>query len=444
MKNWRAGVLFLILFLGHQIIFSNDSNPSFQWLKIRPQPTYENFDWSVLPEEVSKEMLLSLIQSPYVLANEPVTVFPIAGKFYAVFPCRLDIVEWTGTEWINLYEGYAAGYNCLPYFFLRDGQIYSYGKYGFWEAHSEIMYFDFQTGYWENISAKNVPLSYAGVGTFRAGDTLVSLLGQYLHQSSGTDKIENNGYHFNFKTGEWHPLDIQMANQANSSFWMIQPYDGNDFGLMAYKHLAELGLLLFDKRDFSLHFKRIDYTPLIKNSISYASGNELWFFDESTNAIHINFDTDLETEFKPIGKVVLNRQAQSDKSELNNWLIGLVSLAGFYLGYLFYKGHNKKSRSKPIETISEEAQATNSEQEEEVSQLIQYLLQFANQSFEVDQLDQLLGIDTIEHLDYRRVKRNRLIKSINKEYSQLHGRLLIDREKSEKDKRVLLYRVQES
>jgi hypothetical protein len=441
MKNWRASVLILILFLGHQIVFSNDSNPSFQWLKIRPEPTYENFDWSVLPEEVSKEMLLSLIQSPYVLANEPVTVFPISGKYYAVFPCRLDIVEWSGTEWVNLYQGYAAGFNCLPYFFVRDGQIYSYGKYGFWEAHSEIMYFDFQTGYWENVSAKNVPLSYAGVGTFRAGDTLVSLFGQYLHQSSGTDRIENNGYHFNFKTGEWHPFDIQMPNQTNQSLWMLQPYEGNDFGLMAYKHLAELGFLIFDKGDFSLHFKRIDYTPLIKSSISFASRNDLWFFDESTNAIHINFDTDLETEFRPIGKVIFNQQGQLDKSKLNNWLIGLLILAGFYLTYLFYKGRDKKSRSKPIKTILEPNNGINSEPEEEVSQLIQHLLQFANQSFEVDQLDQLLGIYSIQHLDYRRVKRNRLIKTINKEYRQFNGRVLIDREKSDKDKRVILYRI---
>lgn len=71
--------------------------------------------------------------------------------------------------------------------------------------------------------------------------------------------------------------------------------------------------------------------------------------------------------------------------------------------------------------------------------IIQILLPYANQILELEQVDALLRINDVDNLDYRKVKRSRLIKAINKRKSTKTSELQIVRQRLAQDKRVLVY-----
>jgi len=438
-------LLLIFLVIEIQDCYSKGLSHSFDWIRVNPSEKFEDFDWSVLPEGVTKEMVLSVVSSTYVSGKDHITLLPVGGKIYALFPCRFEVLVWMGKNWENLYKGYSSGHNCQAFFFVRNNVLYSYGKYGFWKAHSELIYFNFETGYWDNLSAKNVPVNYAGVVPFIVGDKLVTIMGQYIHQSSGKDKFEKNGFYFDFGSGEWLPLEVKIPDQPDESIWMVPSFEMKDFGMHPYKYQAEIGLLVFDKKDLSLHFKKFDYTPIRDNSLSFSKGNEVWFFDQTSNLIHFNLENDLTTSFRKLGNVELLQEWPLEQSflgqDLKVWLIGFLGIAFAFLVFGRFKSI-KFSGKEEEKTIQSEIQSSDNEQiDEEVSRLIQHLLGHVNQSFDVDTFDRLLGIDTIENLDYRRVKRNRLIKELSEYYIGNFGKTLIERTRSESDKRIIYYRI---
>ena len=63
----------------------------------------------MLPKGITKEMVLSVVSSPYVSGKDPITILPVADKFYALLPCRFEVLVWRGEEWENLCKvGFAA------------------------------------------------------------------------------------------------------------------------------------------------------------------------------------------------------------------------------------------------------------------------------------------------------------------------------------------------
>ena len=434
----------LTFFVGTiQNSFANDS--SFDWVKINPSEKFEDFDWSVLPKGITKEMVLSVVSSPYVSGKDPITFLPIADKIYALLPCRFEVLVWRGEEWENLYKGYTAGFNCQAFFFVRNDVLYSYGKYGFWRAHSELVYFDFQSGYWENVKAKNTPIDYAGVLPFLIENKLVTIMGQYINQSAGIDDVEKNGFYFDFETGEWIPLKVKIPNQPDFSMWMNPTFDLRDFGFHSYKYQAEVGLVALNKKNLTLSFRKFDYTPVRDHTFSYSKGNKAWFFDKSSNLIYFDFENDLKTSFVPLGNIELLKEwplAESSTGlDWKSWLIGFLVIT---LGFLnFNRLKSKKNviiENEPINQL-EEQQLDTEEIEQEVSLLIRLLSDQVNKSFEVEAFDHLLGIHTLDNLDYRRVKRNRLIKAVNESYIETFGKVLIERTRSGSDKRIIYYRI---
>jgi len=438
----------LLLFLGLSLIslhftVAQNSAKSFDWVKVNPNEKFEEFDWSVLPRGITKEMVLSVVSSPYVSGKDPITILPVTDKIYALLPCRFEVLVWRGEEWENLYKGYTAGFNCQAFFFIYNDVLYSYGKYGFWRAHSELSYFDFQSGYWENVKAKNTPNNYAGVIPFLIENKLVTIMGQYINQSSGIDDFEKNGFYFDFETGEWIPLKVNIPNQPDFSMWMNPSFDLGDFGIHSYKYQAEIGLLALDKKDLTLHFRKFDYTPVRDYSFSYSKGNEAWFYDKSSNLIYFDLDKDLKSSFSKLGDIELVKdwtEAEvSPESGWKNWVIGILAIA--FLSVLLLRSKYRKGISDN-EDKELEVQESNIDQiDEEVSIVIRTLLEHPIKSFEVDAFDRIIGIDTIENLDYRRVKRNRLIKLLNDQYLEAYGKPFIERTRLDQDKRIVIYQV---
>lgn len=417
---------------------------SFDWVKISTNSSFSDFNWSDLPEGLTREMVLSLLSNELNSSPDPITILTHKGKILAFFPCRFEVLNWNGSTWENLYKGYSGGFNCVPHFFIYKDKIFSYGRYGVWHAHSELLYFDYESGYWENLSAQNIPINFAGIGVFLIGDKLISIFGQYVHQSSGMDFSEEHGFYFDFNTKTWYPLNVNIESPVTASNWTRRSMDLKDYGVQFHVYEAEIGAFLIRKKDLSFKFLRRDFNRINQYSIAYGVGNEMVFLYEKETPVFFNAEKEWLAQEKIVGGISLKNNYSYIKFMKENWkILSLIfSLIIIILSWLIYKlkNYDQKNHKQGEETLTEN-QIQADEVDDEIVLITQKLISNSGKTFEIDEFDHLIGIDKVENLEYRRVRRSRLIKMINNYHQQNYGKNLVQREKSDFDKRIVFYKI---
>ncbi len=446
----KAAVFFVGLFFSWLSLLAQseqDSVDRFDWLKINPMESYADFAWESLPKGITQAMVESLVNSSqisdeYITSEDPLTLFYFKDQLLALLPCRFDVLRWTGDGWENLYKGTSSGFNCHPHFFVREGKLYSMGRYGFWRGHSELLEFDFQKGYWEFVPVSSPPVNYGGVGIFVDGDRVISILGENIHQPTNVFYPDKNGYVFDFKSKAWNPIQLDFPSQKNLSSWIMPSFDFKDYGVQLYQLDAHLGLLLVHKKENTLYFaKDNDFGKFRSYTLAVAYGNSAVFFDKYGDPTFLSPEKNFEGRFKKIGDIRFSKESTS--FGLEEWsffilatLVLLLTIAGIFWWRMQLK-------SKKEEPVSSELPVTigTVDGEEDIVRIVARLLAHPVALVDVHHLDQLLGIAELESLDYRRVRRSRYIKAVNQYYQAQEGKELIVRTKSEVDKRIILYRI---
>lgn len=440
-----------ILFVG--LLFSigtfptlgNTSGGEFDWIKISPEITFNEINWSIIPESLSPEMVESLIFSTFISSKEPVTIIQLNQEIYALLPCRFEILKWKENHWKNLYNGNSSGFNCNAQFFVKNNIIYSVGRYGFWHSHSEILFFDFESGFWENLQADHTPINYSGVGIYLSGDKIISINGEYIHQSSKVHETETNGYYFDFNQKSWYPLKLEIPNKTTYSNWLVPSFDLKDYGLHPYKFQAEEGLLLLNKADGSIYFSKKDYDSFVKFTLAVSVGNTLILSNNSKAKVVLDTEEELEKSFVKVGNVKFDDTWPANIESRDHWyystiITGLFLLLGII--FLYRKklaSHDYQFNPESSEDISPDSKSESLN--EELLKAIELLKPYKNSSLEIDTFDEILGLNSISNIEYRRVKRSRLIRMINQNHKTESGEIYIERIKSETDKRLVSYRL---
>ena len=446
MFTMKAAILFVVLFFASlNLPAQSDKRPyaPFDWVKIDHTESFENFAWETLPQGITQVMVESLLVSPFNTSSDPITLFYVNEQLLAVIPCRFEVLKWTGESWDNLYKGTGSGFNCHAHFFVRDGKLYSMGRYGFWRAHSELLEFDFETGYWEFVPVNSPPMNYGGVGIFVDGDRVISILGENIHQPSNVFYPDKNGYVFDFKTKGWSSIQLDFPTQKNLSSWIMPAYDLKDYGVQLYQLDAHLGLLLFHKKENTLYFiKENNFGKFKSFAVAVALENNAVFFDKYGDPILLLPQTAPLEKFTKVGEVRYTKQTSS--LGLEDWsfyiLAALVALMAVVGGLWWRKNQgSEKSDSTESEPTAEEQGTVDGE--EDIARMVARLLAHPQSLVDVHQLDDLFGTAALESLDYRRVRRSRYIKAVNQYFQGQHGKDLISRTKSEADKRIILYRI---
>ena len=442
----KAAILFVVLFFASlNLPAQSDKRPyaPFDWVKIDHTVSFENFAWETLPQGITQVMVESLIASPFKTSSDPITLFYVNEQLLAVIPCRFEVLKWTGGSWDNLYKGTGSGFNCHAHFFVRDGKLYSMGRYGFWRAHSELLEFDFETGYWEFVPVTSPPMNYGGVGIFVDGDRVISILGENIHQPSNVFYPDKNGYVFDFKSKAWSSIQLDFPVQKNLSSWIMPAFDLKDFGIQLYQLDAHLGLLLLHKKENALYFaKANDFGKFKFFTVAVALDNNAVFFDKYGDPTFLLPPTAPLEKFTKVGAIRFNQQTSS--FGLEEWSFSI--LAGLLLllavgGGLWWRKNRVSKRSAATESeLTSEEQGT-VDGEEDIARLVAKILAQPLLLVDVHQLDDLFGTAALESLDYRRVRRSRHIKAVNQYFQGQHGKELISRTKSEADKRIILYRI---
>ena len=442
----KAAILFVVLFFASlNLSAQSDKRPyaPFDWVKIDHTVSYENFAWETLPQGITQVMVESLIASPFKTSSDPITLFYVNEQLLAVIPCRFEVLKWTGESWDNLYMGTGSGFNCHAHFFVREGKLYSMGRYGFWRAHSELLEFDFETGYWEFVPVSSPPMNYGGVGIFVDGDRVISILGENIHQPSNVFYPDKNGYVFDFKTKGWSSIQLDFPVQKNRSSWIMPAYDLKDYGVQLYQLDAHLGLLLLHKKENTLYFiKENNFGKFKSFAVAVALENNAVFFDKYGDPIFLLPPTAPLEKFTKVGEISFDKQTSS--IGLEDWsfyilaaLVGLMAV----IGGLWWKKNQGSERSEANESEPTAEEQGTVDGEEDIARMVARLLAHPQSLVDVHQLDDLFGTSALESLDYRRVRRARYIKAVNQYFQGQHGKDLISRTKSEADKRIILYRI---
>jgi hypothetical protein len=442
----KAAILFVVLFFASlNLSAQSDKRPyaPFDWVKIDHTVSFENFAWETLPQGITQVMVESLIASPFNTSSDPITLFYVNEQLLAVIPCRFEVLKWTGESWDNLYKGTGSGFNCHAHFFVREGKLYSMGRYGFWRAHSELLEFDFETGYWEFVPVSSPPMNYGGVGIFVDGDRVISILGENIHQPSNVFYPDKNGYVFDFKSKAWSSIQLDFPVQKNLSSWIMPAYDLKDYGVQLYQLDAHLGLLLLHKKENTLYFiKENNFGKFKSFAVAVALENNAVFFDKYGDPIFLLPPTAPLEKFTKVGEISFDKKNSS--LGLEDWsfyiLAALVALMAVVGGLWWRKNRVSKT------SVATESEPTAEEQgtvdgEEDIARMVARLLAHPQSLVDVHQLDDLFGTAALESLDYRRVRRSRYIKAVNQYFQGQHGKDLISRTKSEADKRIILYRI---
>ena len=442
----RAALFFVGLFFScFTLLAQSDKQPfaPFDWIKINPKESFDRYDWETLPQGITQVMVESLLASPYLTTDDPATLFQVKEQLLAVIPCRFEVLRWSGDSWENLYKGTGSGFNCHAHFFVREGKLYSMGRYGFWRGHSELLEFDFQTGYWEFVPASSPPINYGGVGIFVDGDRVLSILGEIIHQPSNVFYPDKNGYVYDFKSHAWSSVQLDFPSQKNLSSWIMPSFDLKNYGIQLYQLEAHLGLLLLHKKENTLYFaKDNNFGKFRSYSMAVALDNNAVFFDKYGDPTFLLPPTAPLDNFKKVGDIRLAKQTSSFGME--EWSFSILAALGLLLaigGTFWWRNNQFSKKLHSAEPIASAVELGTVDGDQDIARIVEKLLAQPLLLVDVHQLDALFGISSLESLDYRRVRRSRYIKAVNQYFQSQQGRELISRTKSEVDKRMILYRI---
>jgi hypothetical protein len=151
----------------------------------------------------------------------------------------------------------------------------------------------------------------------------------------------------------------------------------------------------------------------------------------------------IRSQSREIGElIVLDAPEKTDNTSLFSVLpwIGLpiVFLLALWLGIQLQKRKNAAVQT-PVESDTETE--VEQESEEENEEILQQLMSHDGARLNTEEFDMLLGIHQITNFDSKRIKRSRIIKTINKQYEEKKGFPLITRIKNPEDKRFVFYKI---
>lgn len=235
-------------------------------------------------------------------------------------------------------------------------------------------------------------------------------------------------------------MEIDFPNQKTQDNLNLVYFNLKDFEFIYhYRYQAADGPLVIDKSNYSIHFLKRFY-PHDENQLGlvYAKENKLWIYQVNNN--HLIFDLRQEVKlFKQVGQIILDIDKNNTLSISILHKILFLLLALVITGAsIFFIIRKKKS------TLNQKDKNTNLEFKiitKENNLIIKELIRLNGKTISGEMLDDILGIQTIPNLDTKRVMRSKHLKSINEINQRKTGKDLIQRLKSEDDKRIILYSI---
>ena len=451
---------FKLLFFCLTLFFSLDSkaaDPEFYRLKVTTKRWEYSERNSFLEGKVSKELLQQLdsIYQKYPSGYE--FIYDPSSQALKVFVyCTFDFYSIENGKLIKEYQFANRGYTCGSYLFERNNSYHILGGRGLWNYHADLMLFDSLNGSWEFIQTKNQPLDYFPLGSYQTSKGIVTWLGEYNNPRISRLEDELNGFFFDFEKNSWQPIQIDIKEfdlgkiaHANET----QLYETQDYAFsVTTSQIPSIGWyiwILVEKETGKLFFyegnKNVE---MFDTPFQEIIGNKFRYFDYSINSTTAGKEIEIDLDFirsqsREIGQINLLDAPNATKNTsiltLLLWVgLPILILLSLWLGIQIQKRKNTAFQA-PLDSDPETE--VEQESEDESKEILEKLLAHDGEKLSTEAFDTLLGIHQITNFDSKRIKRSRLIKSLNKHYEEKKGFPLITRIKKPEDKRFVFYKI---
>ena len=451
---------FKLLFFCLTLFFSLDSkaaDPEFYRLKVTTKRWEYSERNSFLEGKVSRELLQQLdsIYQKYPSGYE--FIYDPSSQALKVFVhCTFDFYSIENGKLIKEYQFANRGYTCGSYLFERNNSYHILGGRGLWNYHADLMLFDSLNGSWEFTQTKNQPLEYFQLGSYQTSKGIVTWLGEYNNPRISRLEDELNGFFFDFEKKSWQPIQIDIKEfnlgeiaHANES----RLYETQDYAFsVTTSQIPSIGWyiwILVEKETGKLFFyegnKNVE---MFDTPFQEIIGNKFRYFDYSINSTtegkEIEIDLDfIRSQSREIGQINLLDAPNATKNTsiltLLLWVgLPILILLSLWLGIQIQKRKNTAFQA-PLDSDPETE--VEQESEDESTEILEKLIAHDGEKLSTEAFDALLGIHQITNFDSKRIKRSRLIKTINSQYLAKKGFLLITRIKNPEDKRFVYYQI---
>ena len=380
--------------------------------------------------------------------NSAHVIHRFEGKYYGFNNCSLELFQWDGAAWQPFAGIVQTGTSCSNDVFFKDGEIYSFGGIGYWQAHSDLFRFA-SGGSLEFIPTENQPKNFYGSLNFQTEAGLYSLFGGLWDMRTGQQEISWGGHYLDFQTKKWSPVQFDFNEEfkefyGESSFqkdWVLggvfetPDYAGIEIGTPKQK----CSWLIVDKRDAKLYVKGFNQCFLAGPPLRWLlqSGNTLRVLPEY-DLTPIEFDLDeIVASAIPVGRLGIG-EASFFSTDWHS-VFDSVTIALLVLVVLVFLGVWRSVLSlKTPPKLAIEAEEPLSW---EVNGWIRKLKSHVGTVISQEVMDELLGIEHQKNPDIRKVNRSRAIRALNEQAAKEVGWPIITRERDTGDKRIIRYRI---
>lgn len=376
----------------------------------RDSPPYQDKETLHHVTEKALEIIDSIVRQG--LNTQRADILEIKNEKYLLVDGTFDVFHWEKDKWKNLYKGIYFGYNFGSKKFIVDDEIYSFGGYGYWNVHGQIIQFLKERGSWELIDGPSPPY---GIATSKNRNLIV-----YASDSVFSVNIDK-------KTMKVRPMLRKITRNSYLP-------NKNSIELENYVYIHDRRpYYLIDKKNDSLFESKLspfnEMGNALPNGIIYTKGDSMFCYNRDFNLLGAYNALSEKKFFMPI-KVADNTTFQTS----GKWLI--VLLASIVISAIIYFLKRKKHISSSEEDIQTES-TFNLEHP-----LIIELLNHKDVELQQDKLDEIFEIDHIQSSESKRFRRSQKIKEINQLYHSFYKKELIIRIKDPLDKRMFKYRIQ--
>lgn len=346
----------------------------------------------------------------------------------------LNVYLWENDKWIDLYKGNYGGHNFGRFCFLYNGDLYTYGGYGYWYFNSNLIKFNKTAGGWDLIQSfdqfNGLIIPFVRI----VGNTLQTCGGYFQYQGQtipnehkGEINLDNNS--LKIKPSSFK-LDTMLFNPNQG---LSKVYNLKNYGFIRIDKYNQMSFLIHNFETGQYYLQNEIISQLEIFPLTYSDGEQFIYLDLK-NKINSITEEDLMKGAKPIGKPSQNKLTDSKKLLTTGATLGVLLLLS---GYLFYR------KRKRFQTPSATSSIKFESEDEQIIKMMGDLSVIENTVITPSKLDQILQINELD-LDSKRARRSQLIKTINAFTLDKIGFEYIHRIRDDKDKRYVNYKIGKS
>ena len=334
---------------------------------------------------------------------------------YLTVDGRLNVFLWDGATWNNISKSKYHGYNFRSKKFAWNNFIYSFGGYGMWREHGDLIRFDPKLGEWETEGIKTKEDIGNHISFLQ--DSFLVVVNPVSRNQHVNSSIKRRGlYKINLNSKE---VIRENSTDETNQFKFATRLETENYYLSSHNPPQ-----IIHKE--SLRFKTTDITlfhalyPYDNHALYWIRSDSIWIYPS---------DTSKSPAYYNLADIYSNMQSyelglvKPRTYVLILFVSLLVLLAGAFV-------HLKTRRPKPKEITTQIDHP-----------MILKLMVHKGNTINQDELDKILEIDQIKTPETQKFKRASLYNELNRLYSSKTGVDLIGRIPDPEDKRRNLYKI---